>query len=355
MENSGRRAVAAGALATPGRAGIRGLVRISNLLRGPFGAILRYAFSLGLLGWLAWRVDWSQVAGLRGLDWAMALPAVLLAGAAYPLQAWRWQVLLRAQGIARPARWVHGVFWIGQFYNSFLPGGVAGDVVRLNFVWQADPTRRAGGVASLLADRLFGLGALLLLASLALGWHLAGGGRATTLQPLLFASAAACVVIVVVGWSLVGTRWWEPLSARVLGAPRAAALHDATVALGARRVVIALAAGQSVSVWLADFLSLWLLARAVGLDAGLLEVTVAAAAAYVAAALPLSIGGHGVREVSLVGVLALLGHGTDGPVASLALAFWALSVAWCLVGGVAQLLSVCTGWPVARFRPAAAA
>ena len=332
-------------------------MRISNLLRGPIGAVLRYALSLGLLGWLAGRVDWSQVAGLRGLDWTMALPAVLLAGAAYPLQAWRWQVLLRTQGIERPTRWVHGVFWIGQFYNSFLPGGVAGDVVRLTRLWQVEPARRAGGVASLLADRLLGLVTLLALASLALGWHLACGGRATTLQPLLIVSVAACVLVVLGGWTLVGTRWWEPLSARVLGASRAAALHDATVALGARRGALSLAAGLSVAVWLADFLSLWLLARAVGLDAGLLEVTVAAAAAYVAAALPLSIGGHGVREVSLVGVLALLGHGTggSGAVALLALAFWALSVAWCLVGGVVQLSSLCTGWPVERARPDPAA
>jgi uncharacterized protein (TIRG00374 family) len=329
------------------------MVRISNLLRGPVGAALRWAFSLGLLVWLVWRVDWSRAAGLQGLDWRFAVPAVLLAGAAYPLQAWRWQVLLHAQGIVRPVRWVHGVFWIGQFYNSFLPGGVAGDVVRLTRLWQVEPARRAGGIASLLADRLFGLGALLVLASLALGMHLACVGRATSLLLLLIVSVAASVVIVIVGWSLVGTRWWEPLSARVLGDQRAAALHDATVALGTRRGALGWAACLSVAVWLADFLSLWLLARSVGLGTGPLEISVAAAAAYVAAALPLSIGGHGVREVSLVGVLALIGHGAGGAGTSslLALAFWALSMAWCLVGGVVQLLSVCTGWPVERYRP----
>ncbi len=330
--------------------GIREAVRISAFLRGPVGTFLRYACSLGLLGWLAGRVDWARLGGLRGLDWSLAAPAVLLAGLAYPLQAWRWQVLLRTQDIVLPFRWVHGVFWIGQFYNSFLPGGVAGDAVRLAQLWQVAPARRAGAAASLLAERLLGLGALLALATLALGAQVAFAREDERLRSLLVASVTACALLTVAEWSLVRPRWWEPVSTRVLGAKRAAVLHDAAVALGARGLALTGAATLSVGVWLVDFLSLWLLAGAVGVNAGLLTVAVAAAAAYVAASLPVSIGGHGVREVSLVTVLGWLGHGGggDGGVALLALAFWALSVAWCLVGGVVQLLSVWLGWPVGR-------
>ena len=325
-------------------------MRISALLRSPLGTILRYAFSLALLGWLACRVDWAKFGGLRGLDWSLAFPAVLLSGAAYPLQAWRWQVLLRAQGIVRPPRWVHGVFWIGQFYNSFLPGGVAGDAVRLAQLWQAEPGRRAGGAASLLADRLLGLGSLLALATLALGGHFALVGGQAQLQSLLVASGVTFTLLVVIGWTLIRTRWWEPISARLLGRERAAVLHDTAVAFGSCGRALAGAALLSTMIWLADFLSLWLYARAVGLGAGLLEMVVAGAAAYVAAALPISIGGHGVREGSLVAVLMLLGHGADavGNLSLFAVVFWASCVGWSLVGGVVQLLSLVVGWPIAR-------
>ncbi len=332
-------------------------MRFSALLRGPLGTFLRYACSLGLLGWLAARVDWSRFGELRGLEWTLAVPAIVLAGLAYPLQAWRWRVLLGTQGICPPARWVHGVCWIGQFYNSFLPGGVAGDAVRLAHAWRLVPERRAGAAASLAADRVLGLGSLLALATCALGAQVAFAGGAGRLQPLLWSSLVAWVVLTALGWSLVGTRWWEPVSARLLGPARAAVLHDAAVAVGTKRAALAGAAALSVAVWIADFLSLWLLARSVGLGTGLLEVTVAASAAYVAASLPISIGGHGVREVSLVSVLGLLGYGGpgDGAVVLLVAAFWALSVAWSLVGGAVQLVSLWWGWPVARGAAAAPA
>lgn len=325
-------------------------MRLLAFLQTPVGTVLRYALSLALLGWLATRIEWARIGGLRGLDWPLALAALLLAGVAYPLQAWRWQILLRAQGLVLSGGWVHRVFWIGQFFNSFLPGGVAGDAVRFGHLWRIHPERKAAAAASLLADRLLGLGALLALAAMALGLHLAIAPGGAELQALLAASLAAIALLLLVGWSTTRTRWWEPLSARLLGAPRAASLHEAAAALGARHTALAAATGLSVGVWLVDFISLWLLARSVGLEAGLLGMTVAAAAAYVAAALPISIGGHGVREGALVAMLAALGiaTATDGRVASLALAFWAVSVGWSLVGGIVWLFSGKSGTPPAR-------
>ncbi|MBI2814958.1 MAG: flippase-like domain-containing protein [Opitutae bacterium] len=322
-------------------------MRFLSLLSTPAGTFLRYVFSLAGLGWLALRVDWVRFGGLRGVDLTLALAAALLAGLAYPLQAWRWQLLLRAQGLILPAGWVHRVFWIGQFCNSFLPGGVAGDAVRFGYLWREHPDRKAAAAASLLADRLLGLGALFALATLALGLHLIMAGSGAELRALLTASTVAFGLLLAAGWSATRTRWWERLAARWLGPERAAALHDAAAALGRQHTTLALAALLSVAVWLADFVSLWLLARSVGLEAGLLGMTVAAAAAYVAASLPVSIGGHGVREGALVAVMALLGLGTGNSehVALLAVAFWAVSVGWSLFGGAVWLFSLLTGRP----------
>lgn len=321
-------------------------------MRGRVGTVLRYACTLALLAWVAGQVDWTRFGDMRGINTSLAWPAALLAGAAYPLQAWRWHVLLRALAIAPPTRWVHGVFWIGQFYSSFLPGGVASDAIRLVHLWRLEPARKPAGAASLLADRVLGLAALLALATVALGLHLTSAEHAGQLGPILFVSAASCVLLLGACWSAVRTRWWEPLSRRLLGADRAAALHDAAIALGAHRGAMTAAAVLSLLVWLIDFAALWLLARAVGLDVGVLDMTVAATAAYVAATLPISIGGHGVREASLVGTLVLLGltSADDGAAAMLAVAFWSVTVGWSLVGGLVHLLSLATGWPVDRPR-----
>lgn len=300
-------------------------------------AWLRYGVSLALLGWVATQVPWSDLRGLAALDLRLAAAAVLAAGIAYPLQAWRWQRLLAAQGVpARPAR-VHALFWIGNFYNSFLPGGVAGDGVRLAALWRDHPEHAAGAVASVAADRLIGLAALLVLAVLALGAQLATGGGAGQLELLLYASAAALVVVAGLALAAAhGTGWERPLG-RWLGAERAAALRRAAATLAADHGTLLAAAGLSVAVWMLDFAALWLLAQAVGLAAGALPLVVAAAAAYVAAALPISVGGHGVREGTLVVVLGWLGVAATDPVLLLAFAFWCLNAGWSAAGALALL------------------
>lgn len=313
-------------------------MRWTPFLQSPVGIVLRYAVTLGLLGWLALRVDWAGLSGLRALDWRMAVPAVLLAGVAYPLQIVRWQLLLRAQGFVLPARAVHAAGWSGFFFNSFLPGGIAGDAVRFGLLWRHAPDRKAAAAAGLVADRLLGLAALFALAALALGLHIlkSGGGRDQSL--LLAASGGALGGLLAGAVLLPRTKLWAPLATRLLGAELSASLVAAVQPLTGVRVATG-ALLVSFAVWLVDFAALWLLARSVGLSANFLGLSAAAAAAYVAASLPISIGGHGLREGTLVATLAVLGIGAGQPqaVALLAVAFLAVSVGWSLVGGLVVL------------------
>ena len=303
--------------------------------RPALAAWLRYAVSLGALAWLATQVDWRALPGLAALDGWLALPAVLLAGAAYPLQAWRWQKLLAAQGVPLAPGRIHALFWIGNFYNSFLPGGVAGDGVRLVATWRDHPEHKAGAAASIVADRLLGLAALLVLAVLALGGQLATAGARGELEALFLASAGALALLATGTVIVTHTRAWDAPAQRLLGPERAAELRRAADALAQNHGALVAASTASVAVWLLDFAALWLLARSVGLGLDPLAMTVAAAAAYVAAALPISIGGHGVREGALVLVLGWLGAGEPERVKLLALAFWAVTVGWSLAGGLA--------------------
>lgn len=315
-------------------------MRSTPFLQSPAGIALRCALTLGLLGWLAARVPWTDFAGLRQLDWPLAAAALLLAGLAYPLQIWRWQQLIRAQGFAVPAREVQVASWAGFFYNSFLPGGIAGDAVRFTLLRRHAPDRKTAAAAGLLADRLIGLAALLGLAALMLGLHLAqnGGGRD---HRLLLGSFLVLLVGTLLGAAILRRRaWWTPLASRLLGAERTGILVEAIAPLSHGRVALP-ALLISLLVWLVDFASLWLLARSVGLAAGFLGLSAAAAAAYVVAALPISIGGHGLREGTLVAMLALLGIGTgqSAQVALLAVAFLVVSVGWSLFGGLVTLLA----------------
>lgn len=314
-------------------------MRWTPFLQSPVGIVMRYVLTLVLLAWLALRVNWNEFTALESLDWHLAIPAMLLAGVAYPLQIVRWQLLLRAQGFVLPARAVHAAGWSGFFFNSFLPGGIAGDAVRFGWLWRHAPDRKAAAATGLVADRLIGLAALFALTALALGLHTlkSGGGQAQRL--LQMASGGALGGLLLAALLLPRTKLWAPLATRLFSAELSASLVEAVQPLTRIRVATA-ALLVSFAVWLVDFAALWLLARSVGFRADFLGLSAAAAAAYMAASLPISIGGHGLREGTLMAMLTVLGIGAGQhqAVALLAVAFFAVSAGWSLVGGIVVLL-----------------
>ena len=80
--------------------------------------------------------------------------------------AWRWGLLLDAQGVPVPARTLTGSFLVATFFNNFLPSNIGGDVIRI-----ADTARPAGSktlaATVVLVDRGIGLLGLVLLAAVA--------------------------------------------------------------------------------------------------------------------------------------------------------------------------------------------
>jgi glycosyltransferase 2 family protein len=315
--------------------------------------LFRYMVSIGVLAWVVSRLDWHQLGGLATVDWSLAVPAVLLAGLAYPLQAWRWQHLLASQGVPLAPHRAHVLFWVGNFYNSFLPGGIAGDGVRIYSAWREHSDHKAAAAASVIADRLLGFGALLALAILALGGQLAAGGGQRELEALLLASAGALGLLAGGTLIVTHTRAWDAAASRWLGSERAGELRRVADVLARDHATLLMATALSVAVWLLDFAALWLLALAVGVAASPLAMCVAGAAAYVAASLPISIGGHGVREGTLVIVLGWLGIASAAPerIWLLALAFWAVSTGWSLAGGLALFVRLRGKIDSARARP----
>ncbi len=73
----------------------------------------------------------------------------------------RWQVLLRVQGI-RLTNWrVGSLFFIGMFYNQFMPGGTGGDIIKSYLLLKETPDKKAGGLLAVVFDRVIGLIALI--------------------------------------------------------------------------------------------------------------------------------------------------------------------------------------------------
>lgn len=83
------------------------------------------------------------------------------------ITSYRWQILLKAQRIDIPLRFLIGSVFVGQFFNSFLPTTIGGDAMRAYDTANLSK-ESTKSVISVFADRLIGVFALVLLALFAL-------------------------------------------------------------------------------------------------------------------------------------------------------------------------------------------
>lgn len=127
--------------------------------------ILQLAVTGGLLYWVFHdpAVRAAMAVAIRDADYrwiAAAIIAYLIVELAAVV---RWQILLKVQGINLSNGRVAALFFIGMFYNQFLPGGTGGDIVKTYLLWKEIPDKKSGGLLAVLFDRMIGLIALIII------------------------------------------------------------------------------------------------------------------------------------------------------------------------------------------------
>ncbi|MFC2023525.1 lysylphosphatidylglycerol synthase transmembrane domain-containing protein, partial [Chloroflexota bacterium] len=146
--------------------------------------------------------DISQaVALLLQMDWLPFLIALLLSLSGVPVRAYRWGSLAWALGVKASWWRLVGLWFVGSFFNLFLPTGLGGDAVKM-YELSRDDGQTAAAISSVVVDRFLGLFVLFAMALLAL----AGGYERVTLEIRLL--VAAVFVGCVVGILLVLQRAW---------------------------------------------------------------------------------------------------------------------------------------------------
>ena len=137
--------------------------------------IAKAIVSIALIWYLLSETEFSAViASLTSASpiWLVLAFITLILGKI--ITSYRWQVLLKAQDIEIPLRFLIGSVFVGQFFNSFLPTTIGGDAMRAydTAALSKDSTK---SVVSVFADRLIGVFALVFLALLALVIGFASG------------------------------------------------------------------------------------------------------------------------------------------------------------------------------------
>lgn len=290
----------------------------------------RWYVRLGLaalvLGVWLWSVELdasSLLEAMSALSAASFGLAMLLIASNLVVGALRWQVLVRSFGDGAPALapTVHAYF-VGFFYNTFLPASVAGDLLRASAAAPSFETPSAPFVL-VLVERLLGLAALFLLAgAVALG----AGVMAAPITAAIFACGLGLGVLALglPVWARRGGRWLPAKWAGLLeGLPRLRSPLGFGTALG-------LSLGTQALFSLGAFVLLVRVAPGVDAWGALSVMPLAMLAIYFP-----TFAGFGTREAAFVLLLARYGA-SESEATAASLVFGLAHVAVALCGGVAH-------------------
>jgi hypothetical protein len=285
----------------------------------------RLLVSLGLMALVFYKLDLSEFVGLmRGARLLYITAAVALIIGDLVLGAYRWQRLLRALGISVPLSTLTASYFVGLFFNNFLPTSMGGDVVRIYDVarYSRQPSASA---ASVVAERALSALAqgLIALLGLALGYEVTKrfAGEIAAIFAVL------CLVLVAL---LLGDHWGRKISllrGRVMEALGSISfcLRDKSLALWVVFVSLFFHA-VIVLINYAIFLAL-------GADVSLAYCFLVIPIILFITLLPVSINGLGIREWAYIYFFGRLGLSMAEAVAA-SLLFFILLILVSLIGGV---------------------
>jgi hypothetical protein len=289
-------------------------------------AVLRWIATAALLMWLARTADWKMV----GPTLATASPWWLLAAAGCYLTSQfasvaRWRLLVQAGGIEATFTRLLSVYFEGMFVNLCLPTSIGGDVMKVLRIGGAHGKSTAA--TTVVADRASGVVALVVLlgAGLLLRYRADLPGFAVPLVVM-------CLVILELA-VLVGVPLALPIlakSANVVG--RSLRAMPLVAETSWPRVLAWALVVQGLNV-----AAVAAAAKAIGITITLAGLLVATETASLAAALPLSVAGVGVREASLPMLLTADGVPRSAAIA-LGLTWSAVVLVVGMTGGIGHFL-----------------
>ncbi len=301
----------------------------------PKKAILRWVVRLGgtlLLLFFLWRLNLSPTQiwdDLRQANLGLVGLAIILVFPFIALKAWRWRMILHDLGIKLGFGPAFRLYSVGLAAGSFTPGQ-AGDAIK---AWYLRDMGYSLGLAllSIVLDRLFDVAVLLLLAAgglLFLGSEFAG--ELPAILVLLGGTLTATLALALppirqrlMGFALkkVGSNNQVSSINSEFNQPETGNQKSETgnfLTDNRQPTTDNLKLSTLLTVFGATLLGsglalfrIWLLALALGLNLNPLQVVAVSSLATVVSLIPISVGGIGARDMTLVGILSQIGYARE--------------------------------------------
>jgi uncharacterized membrane protein YbhN (UPF0104 family) len=243
--------------------------------------------------------------------------------AAQIMSSIRWWTLSNTLDLPGPWRTYLGFYFVGMFFNLFLPTGLGGDVFKVHFV-SREEGKRLVAAYGVVQDRGFGLAAMLLI-----------GAIAVAVQPELLPGPFVDFLILsglAVLAGLIGLPFFQKAIQRFW--PGVSRYLTALFSLWKKPRRMLMVLGLSFSLQVLGMGAVALLGAGLGIKIPLAFYLASLPMVAISTMIPITLNGIGVREGAFVYFLGLKGIQAE-PALSLGLLFFSVQVAIGLLGGVA--------------------
>ncbi len=275
---------------------------------------IKIGVSLGLIAFLVFRIEWSGVAtNLEKVSVWVIAAAIGLQITVYLIGTWRWSVLLALHQLGHRIKALLPIFFIGALFNNVLPSVTGGDLLRAYYIFR-QKHGIAVAVSPIITERVIGLVTLIGLATLAIGYVEIENPITITLRallPLLFFGLVITLALIghrKVYWPVhrFFERWQHMKVVEAL-----LRIAEASHRYINRPTVMMQLVALSVLGQVVEISMFWMLGLGVGSDLDFWNYVVIVPLIFVVASLPITIGGHGVRETAAIALFGLYGMAED--------------------------------------------
>lgn len=298
--------------------------------------LIKLIISAGLLFLLFtlfdFRESWNA---LRGMDYRYFGLAFLLFQGGLVLRSFRWRFLLDAVQVPVPIHRLLYLYYVGTFFNTFLPSGFGGDAVKM-YELARYSQKGSEAVGTVFVDRMAGLVVLCAMGLLALPL----AQRSLPREQIVFLTLASALGLI--GPWLLLQRHLADRIMRILPGflrPKAQSLYDAVHTSGTQALWKALLVSVLFNLML--FILNFLVALGLGINVPFLYFVAFMPLLSLSMLIP-SIGALGTRESAYV--LLFGSAGIDEPLAiAMSLSFYFINVFTGVIGALLYALDSITG------------
>jgi uncharacterized protein (TIRG00374 family) len=132
--------------------------------------ILKFAVSFGILVLIAFKVDTKELWNiLKTAHIGYYISAIFVYYIVQIFSAYRWYLLLKPIGLKTKFSKILSYYYLGMYFNFFLPTAIGGDAVRVYYLHKEEK-KLSQSTTSVFLDRDLGMAALLIMATLISSW-----------------------------------------------------------------------------------------------------------------------------------------------------------------------------------------